>query len=261
LLDIFAQLIQEDPRICKAITMSTQTLIRCQNCYFETISNERFEILQINLTEKNIDLFSLIKSFFQHEVIEYKCDCKSQFADSYSRPTLLPPTLIVCLKRFTSSCKKIDTKIEIPKILNLKVNRVEFKYELRAVVQHNGKSLESGHFVTDLLVEKNWMRMNDAKKESIQEEAVFSCAAYKPYMFFFEYVPHSEVLPQMDWQASFVSNYVANFRKTYSDYLLYCYSNDIVPLSPLQFYENIMSGLTSNNQLIQEVTNDRRLMQ
>jgi ubiquitin carboxyl-terminal hydrolase 26/29/37 len=60
-------------------------------------------------------------------------------------------------------------------------------YRLVGIVNHLGKSADSGHYISDVmeLVSKQWFSYNDSRVEAISEQILFEDRQKTGYIFFF----------------------------------------------------------------------------
>jgi ubiquitin C-terminal hydrolase len=96
------------------------------------------------------------------------------------------PILIITMKCFTGSPKKVTTNVTFPLenliIQNLvhKENLTQKKTQFRlfAVVNHLGMSVTSGHYTLYMKVKNNWVKFDDKSVTPIRQERVNSSNAY-----------------------------------------------------------------------------------
>lgn len=62
----------------------------------------------------------------------------------------------------------------------------EAKYSLKAIVQHDGKSTNSGHYYADIRFKDSWNRFDDDKVYPVTEDAALSTAKKSGYLLFYE---------------------------------------------------------------------------
>ena len=101
----------------------------------------------------------------------------------------LPPVLVLHLNRtswVTGQCKKVTADVGFP-LEGLRVGKwsegAETPYDLYAIVQHHGRSMQEGHYSTLVRCggvgsEATWWHMNDAKVKRATEEEVRAAPAY-----------------------------------------------------------------------------------
>uniref|UniRef100_A0A183BUB8 Ubiquitin carboxyl-terminal hydrolase n=1 Tax=Globodera pallida TaxID=36090 RepID=A0A183BUB8_GLOPA len=130
--------------------------ICCGNCHRKSVTDGEYRSLQIGI-DGHDSLISAIQSFFAAEpLIDYRCDqCgESGSVTRSSRFTQLPEVLIIQLNRYVfgsnGNLRKLQNAIYYPRVLSNEelqkgVDAVA-DYELCAVMIHEGKSTNSGHY-------------------------------------------------------------------------------------------------------------------
>ncbi|CDJ31167.1 elongator complex protein 3, putative [Eimeria mitis] len=98
-----------------------------------------------------VSLNSLLEGFFGSEELEFSCSschspaCKAHRTIRYTHP---PKVLLLQIKRFSASGQKRRTRVEYPlEELVIKTKRGSARFRLIAVIEHNGSSCQSGHYV------------------------------------------------------------------------------------------------------------------
>ena len=173
--------------------------IRCNNCNNCNINFEPFNILEVQLTDKNKNILQYLdeclQNFSSSETVNYKCDiCKVESTAS-KQITIFnsPPRLIIQLKRFNTFNlnirfinNKINNLIKFPlKNLNLSNISSDIKenkdtYNLYATVNHYG-NLGGGHYVANCKnhLDGKWYYFNDESINYIDDPSeVISASAY-----------------------------------------------------------------------------------
>lgn len=100
-----------------------------------------------------------------------------QITKEHTVYTKKPPYLILHVKRFNNSSKKISTPITAPDKLELKADmniskeaagdRSSIKYPLKGFIYHQGDSVHSGHYITYMIDhDGNWRKYNNLDKDS-----------------------------------------------------------------------------------------------
>ena len=192
--------------VSDVFTGRTCSSVICQNC--KSISNRFEDFYNLTLEVKNINNLndSLHKLIVPEIIDEFQCSNCNQKVQIKKITSLnkLPNVLVVHLKRFyldyeTCHTKKINSKFEFPKKLNLKLfcveeitknfsqNQVEtteiynkedeyYQYELKGVNVHTG-SADGGHYFSFIDVDRdgkdnimkesqnnkdNWLIFNDS---------------------------------------------------------------------------------------------------
>uniref|UniRef100_A0A914H9X3 Ubiquitin carboxyl-terminal hydrolase n=1 Tax=Globodera rostochiensis TaxID=31243 RepID=A0A914H9X3_GLORO len=149
--------------------------ICCGNCYRNSVTDGEYRSLQIGI-DGHDSLISAIQSFFAAEpLIDYRCDqCgESGSVTRSSRFTQLPEVLIIQLNRYVFSSngnlRKLQNAINYPRVLSNEELQRDVDgvadYELCAVMIHEGKSTNSGHYydiIRDPVIGR-WFTYNDEK--------------------------------------------------------------------------------------------------
>eukprot|EP00818_Percolomonas_sp_WS_P005386 CAMPEP_0117445630 /NCGR_PEP_ID=MMETSP0759-20121206/5902_1 /TAXON_ID=63605 /ORGANISM="Percolomonas cosmopolitus, Strain WS" /LENGTH=744 /DNA_ID=CAMNT_0005237827 /DNA_START=187 /DNA_END=2422 /DNA_ORIENTATION=+ len=109
-----------------------------------------------------------------------------------------PPILILHLKRFSDSGRKISKHIRYPEVLNLtpymSVQDDIQSYELYAALVHSGRTSGSGHYYCFVKTSADvWYKMDDSKTSSSNIKQVLNQPAY--ILFYRKIVKDSPALP------------------------------------------------------------------
>lgn len=191
--------------------------VTCQNCHHISKTKQEFYDLSLGLSKKkkgtNVTIpeneaqddtpankYSIeksIKDFFGTELIKldrkdkssgYYCEhCKERnIATKKSTIDISPETLTIHLKRFKFNgnlSSKLKQSISYSKYLDLSqfsTNNEPIKYQLIAVIVHEGRSISSGHYISHCLQpDGNWSTYDDEYINSINErEALNDPSAY-----------------------------------------------------------------------------------
>jgi ubiquitin C-terminal hydrolase len=178
--------------------------IKCNNCNNCNITFEPFNILEVQLTDKNGNIMNTLEECLQNfasgETVSYKCDTCKTDGSATKQLTIFdsPPRLIIQLKRFNSLQSnvrfrggKINDMIRFPlDNLNLSnissdIKKITYTYNLYASVNHSG-NLGGGHYVANCknLLDKKWYHFNDSSVNYIDDtnEIITSSA----YILFYE---------------------------------------------------------------------------
>lgn len=191
--------------------------VTCQNCNHISKTKQEFYDLSLGLSKKRKGSSSVtmpenetdehptnkysieksIKDFFAAELIKldrkdknsgYYCEhCKERnIATKVSTIDISPETLTIHLKRFKfngNSSSKLKQSISYSKYLDLSefsTTNEPIKYQLIAVIVHEGRSISSGHYIAHCLQpDGNWSTYDDEYINSINErEALNDPSAY-----------------------------------------------------------------------------------
>ena len=135
--------------------------------------------ISLSFDSMRTKLGSMLVNYFKAEEIncEYKCDsCKKKTSiTKYTEICILPPVIVFHLKRFDTGYGKHNGSVDFHEILDVKpftsddydlnvINKNEksTKYELIAVSEHIGGSIDSGHYVAYSKREDKWYACNDS---------------------------------------------------------------------------------------------------
>ncbi|CDJ53238.1 elongator complex protein 3, putative [Eimeria brunetti] len=107
--------------------------------------------LPLPLHGNKVSLDNLLEGFFGSEELEFSCSkchspaCKAHRTIRYTHP---PKVLLLQIKRFSASGQKRRTRVEFPvEELVIETKRESATFRLIAVIEHNGSSCQSGHYV------------------------------------------------------------------------------------------------------------------
>ena len=171
--------------------------VTCNNCHNSNISFEPFNILEVQLNDKNGNILNNLEdclaNFSQSEYVKYKCDsCKIEGSATKQMTVFeAPHKLIIQLKRFNSNSNtrfggKINNLINFPlNNLNLTnisndINKIKDTYNLYATVNHMG-NLGGGHYVanTKNVLDGKWYHFNDNSVNYIDNSSeIIDSSAY-----------------------------------------------------------------------------------
>jgi len=95
-----------------------------------------------------------------------------------------PTVLVIALKRFTNTNRKLTNLIDIP-LDNLDLSKyvsgydkLSYQYELYGVANHTGNAQGGHYFAYIKTKEGNWFEINDTNVRSIRKESIISNRAY-----------------------------------------------------------------------------------
>ena len=178
--------------------------IRCNNCNNCNINFEPFNILEVQLTDKNKNILQhldeCLQNFSSGETVNYKCEACKVEGTATKQMTIFdaPPRLIIQLKRFNSPNSnmrfmggKINNLIKFPlNNLNLSnissdIKEIKDKYNLYATVNHFG-NLGGGHYVANCKnnLDGKWYHFNDESVNYIDDNSEIIDAS--AYILFYE---------------------------------------------------------------------------
>jgi ubiquitin carboxyl-terminal hydrolase 8 len=148
--------------------------IDCNNCDFNENIFEPFNCISLNIPESgSTNLTSCLNQYFNstEKISTWNCEkCNQKGCDKSIKSWSLPNYLIIHLKRFNNSGKRLDTDVNFPiEDLNLteylskdKQDPNNYIYSLYAVNYHSGGA-RSGHYWSVCKnLDNKWYKYNDA---------------------------------------------------------------------------------------------------
>lgn len=155
---------------CKKCKTTEKTLVRFSDLEVQIRS---FENLQDAVDQ-------MLAS--QTQRLSRKCDRCNTWLHQHRYVTKMPLILTVTLMRFDEQLRKIDDFFEFPDILE--VNDGEIQYQLYAMIVHEGRVINHGHFFAYVRTEEGvWIKANDVCVFKVNLDVVMrSC----PYILFYK---------------------------------------------------------------------------
>lgn len=162
-------------------------IIECSNCNNKINRIEVFKGFELSIDNVSTMNDAIKEHFSSEELDGYKCDnCKEKNTSSKKYVLLnTPKYLFIQLKRFsfdynTEETNKNDKQIEIEKYLNFKdfllkrntnknVKNIDL-YKLKSVINHEGRSVEGGHYYSYLNFKDKWIKCDDDVVDFIDED-------------------------------------------------------------------------------------------
>lgn len=163
--------------------------ISCDNCDFSENVFEPYNSISLNINNTQTTLHECFDNYFNNSehINSWNCEkCKESGCSKSVKCWTFPNYLIIHLKRFTNSGKKINTHIDFPKddlnmtqyISSNKNDPNNYIYSLYAVNYHSGSS-NSGHYWSACKnLDNNWYSYNDADLTKITNLNTLSKDAY-----------------------------------------------------------------------------------
>jgi ubiquitin carboxyl-terminal hydrolase 2/21 len=166
----------------------SKNCVTCQGCRKSNDSFDQFSSINLVVPPKETKSVSQLFVKYLSNILEadpsnlYHCDtCKSlQISQHKCSLVILPKTLIIVLKRYSSSGTKIKSEVILDKSLHIKEDTVKV-YNLTAVVNHQG-NLFDGHYTANVLINDSWYLFDD---EIITKVNVFNYANPNAYILFY----------------------------------------------------------------------------
>jgi ubiquitin carboxyl-terminal hydrolase 8 len=180
----------------------------CCSCKNKSVRFEPLEMMKvpIDTSEGNQTLDACIDKAFDKEILDdYQCDnCKTRGkAELEHTISMLPPTLIISLKRFDNNNNKISKKIEI----NLEKTdlakwlafsgvdkNISSQYSIFAVIEQQGGT-RGGHYVSYAKHNDTWICYDDTNISEVPETSVINNNTYILFMTRFKYASPTPISP------------------------------------------------------------------
>lgn len=137
-------------------------------CSAEINQVELFNVLQLSIRDETVSLSGCLDNYFKDEIIHnYSCDDCNSVHDIVKTHTanVLPPYLLLQLKRFSNSTGKIEKHITFPFKFNFasQMNDVKTKttYDLYAIIAH--QTFPSHYYACIKASNNKWYKLDDDK--------------------------------------------------------------------------------------------------
>lgn len=180
--------------------------ISCNECGLTTYKSSKFTDINIPILEYP-DAETAVNDIlsFQSQEIEGKCEnCGKEACLTMSKQVnQFPLVLILTLMRFNNSLKKLEDFFEFQKILTIHTesstssdsesisdetddenNSNNIKYQLYAMVVHEGRLINHGHFNAYVMdASGDWYKTDDVCIFKVKEEKILSSS---PYVLFYK---------------------------------------------------------------------------
>ena len=172
-----------------------ESSVTCLNCGRPSLTRDRYMDLSLDIGGEQIcTLHDALKEFTKTETLSgdnkvhcTKCRSKQNAAKGLRLATA--PSILVChMKRFAfdknGGLVRLSKKVEFPEELDMKnymsnLNRARPPpYELVAVLVHQGRSCEWGHYVAYVKSHRQWYCCNDSSVTAVSFEKVRQQQAY-----------------------------------------------------------------------------------
>lgn len=180
----------EQESFSSLISYMTGKKTTCPSCGTETTTfdfEEDSKLLQLGIpsTENNVTLRDCFDAYHTHGQIlnERLCNHCGVTSDLPFCSTIqtLPSVLVVQIKRFSDTATKCTKLVEFDFTISgndfLLEDNTE-NYDLVAVVDHLGDTINQGHYISKLKSPHGWRKYNDSNITAIPDSAVCSKDAY-----------------------------------------------------------------------------------
>lgn len=155
--------------------------VTCKTCLYSSDKEEAFKSIELSI-ENMSKLVDCIDFHLLPDLIDdFNCpNCQKRNCTKKLSIIHFPNTLVVCLKRFSfsKSATKLSNLVDFP--LKLILSSEDDVYELIAVSNHIGDTMDSGHYYSYCKVKdiNKWYSFSDSTVTEIQETSVVSNLAY-----------------------------------------------------------------------------------
>lgn len=161
------------------------TTTTCSKCGKKTITREMFHDIPIAISKEQTVQESVNEFLSKNErTIETVCEkcSKKCTATQVSSSTKLPLILTVTMLRFTKNLRKVDDFLEYPD--TLRVGQRGVKYKLYAMIIHEGRLINHGHYISYFSDDTGtWYRADDIVVYKVKQERVMRLL---PYVLFYK---------------------------------------------------------------------------
>jgi Ubiquitin carboxyl-terminal hydrolase len=172
-----------------------ESAVTCQICNSSSLTRDRYMDLSLNISINEVkSLADALTEFTKTEILDednmVMCTCcrKKQPVSKGLRLATAPSILVCHLKRFAfdnyGRMIRLPKHVSFPLKLEIgdymsKVNKAKPPpYELMGVLVHQGRSCDSGHYLSYVKRQNNWYRVNDHLVTKVSIDVVLSQQAY-----------------------------------------------------------------------------------
>ena len=170
------------------------SVITCAVCYNNSnVKEQPFTCLSIEIPPEadggSVSLSGCIAKAFGDEVVEDNyncawCNTSSEGARKSTQLITAPQSMILHLKRFRpvgTVYQKNGGMVFLPETFHL----LQKDYQICAVLNHSGKSMNAGHYTADLLIGSRWKECNDV---SVRAQRGLNYCSSDAYLLFCEQI-------------------------------------------------------------------------
>ena len=159
----------------------------CHQCGKRQSTREMFHDIPITIGQyDNLQEYVSEYTTKSEREIEFecpKCGCVCS-ATQITTPSKMPLIITVTMLRFTNYLRKVDDFLEYPEIL--RVGSRGTAYQLYAMIVHEGRLINHGHYISYFCDEtKTWYRADDIIVYKVKPEQVLKLC---PYVLFYKRV-------------------------------------------------------------------------
>lgn len=161
------------------------TKVRCKKCNYSNDEVSTFSDISIPIHTYNSVETAINKMLsFTSDEVDGKCEKCDQANCVIASKNIIqyPLILIVTLMRFDNQCRKIDDYLEYQKFITVGENKI--KYQLYAMIIHEGRMINHGHFISYVMDSKEtWYKVNDVCIFKVHEKKILEL---NPYVLFYK---------------------------------------------------------------------------
>lgn len=172
-----------------------ESAVTCQYCHNVSITRDRYMDLSLDIAQSEVkNLNDALSLFTKTELLDgdnkvfcQRC-CEKQMVSKGLRLATAPSVLVCHLKRFAfdkyGRMIRLSKHVDIPLKLNLgnymsRMNKAAPPpYELVGVLVHQGRTCDSGHYLSYVKSGSKWYKANDQEITQVELEVVLRQPAY-----------------------------------------------------------------------------------
>ena len=202
---LIEKLSEENKTAGKLFSDAQLNTTRCKICKVETAVEQMYQTIALNIDgiesnspagekrEKTIE--DLLRRYSEWEPLtkdnEYECLTCEKHQDAHRQTKFVygPNILVMQLKRFSwkeekgiTTVSKLSTRVNFQEDLSLPCQLssvgVHANYKLKAVIEHNGKTATSGHYLAYVREGNQWTEWNDETGRLVTWATVKNSEAY-----------------------------------------------------------------------------------
>ena len=211
------------PALNTVLTCRSQTFIQCLECETSTaVPIDRFSVLRLYFSQIDaapLHLESMVQAYLAPETMigvhAYDCTVCIRKTTATKTNHLVgpaPQTITIHLVRFSSTksaIRKLNTPVIYTRSLELPFydngTIIQACYSLQAVIDHQGQTMESGHYVTYAKRQTStgimaWFKFNDTIVTKVTESEVLQPlhrsddgVLQTPYMLLYTFAPQTSI--------------------------------------------------------------------
>lgn len=148
----------------------TRDVLICLGCGAKTINFRQFKILSLSLRSS---IWRCLEFYEEKEEVFRDCNCGSKKSSKEIEIWKFPKVLFISLLRFSQdeygSLCRVETDVTINQVIRFSINDILSKYKLNSIVNHYGKSPNSGHYTATMRQDNGtWVTADDSAEEKVE---------------------------------------------------------------------------------------------